>query len=72
MTVHRHHNLDAAITPGRDLSVSAGIDLRRCWTCRTIRPRAAMRWRSRERGPRWNPRQLRVLCCPDCLDAAGG
>jgi hypothetical protein len=49
-------------------SDSSSDDIRSCWACRTTWPRAAMQWRSREHGPRWNPRHLRVLCCPRCVD----
>jgi hypothetical protein len=55
----------AAPIPNR--SESSSVDMRCCWVCRTTWPRAVMHWRSREHGPRWNPRQLRVLCCPVCL-----
>jgi hypothetical protein len=51
-------------------SAPSSDDLRCCWVCRTTWPRAAMHWRSRALGPRWNPRQLRVLCCPNCLPNA--
>jgi hypothetical protein len=57
-----------ALIPSR--SMPSDVDLRCCWVCRTTWPRADMRWRSRAHGPRWNPRQLRVLCCPDCLGNA--
>lgn len=43
-------------------------DLRRCWGCRNLWPRAAMRWGSVTEGPLWYPRAVRVLRCPDCLD----
>jgi hypothetical protein len=42
-------------------------DLRRCWGCRNLWPRASMRWGSVTEGPLWYPRAVRVLRCPDCL-----
>ena len=47
--------------------VSAGADVRRCWGCRKLWPRTAMRWGAVNEGPLWNPRVVRVLRCPDCL-----
>ena len=47
--------------------LDAGADLRRCWGCRQLWPRAAMRWGSVNEGPVWYPRSVRVLRCPDCL-----
>jgi hypothetical protein len=43
------------------------LDLRRCWGCRNLWPRTAMRWGSVTEGPLWYPRAVRVLRCPDCL-----
>jgi len=42
-------------------------DLRRCWGCRNLWPRASMRWGAVNEGPLWYPRAIRVLRCPDCL-----
>lgn len=42
-------------------------DLRRCWGCRNLWPRASMRWGAVTEGPLWYPRAIRVLRCPDCL-----
>ena len=46
----------------------ASADVRRCWGCRKLWPRTAMRWGAIHEGPLWNPRPVRVLRCPDCLD----
>lgn len=39
----------------------------RCFECRRLWPRTAMRWGTRPAGPVWFPRIIRVLRCPDCL-----
>ena len=49
------------------LSAQSDVDLRRCWGCRNLWPRTAMRWGSVTEGPLWYPRAVRVLRCPDCL-----
>jgi hypothetical protein len=49
------------------LSAHSDVDLRRCWGCRNLWPRTAMRWGSVTEGPLWYPRAVRVLRCPDCL-----
>jgi hypothetical protein len=46
----------------------ASADVRRCWGCRKLWPRSAMRWGAVNEGPLWNPRPVRVLRCPDCLE----
>ncbi len=52
-----------------DLQVmNGGGDVRRCWGCRNLWPRASMRWGSVTEGPLWYPRAVRVLRCPDCLE----
>lgn len=43
-------------------------DVRRCWGCRKLWPRTAMRWGAVTEGPLWYPRTIRVLRCPDCLE----
>ena len=48
-------------------ALGATSDVRRCWGCRKLWPRAAMRWGSVSEGPIWYPRTVRVLRCPDCL-----
>jgi hypothetical protein len=49
------------------LNAQSDVDLRRCWGCRNLWPRTAMRWGSVTEGPLWYPRAVRVLRCPDCL-----
>ena len=44
-------------------------DARRCWGCRRLWPRAAMRWGTVHAGPVWYPRSVRVLRCGECLAA---
>jgi hypothetical protein len=39
----------------------------RCFECRQLWPRHAMRWGARPSGPVWFPRTVRVQRCPDCL-----
>ncbi len=41
----------------------------RCFECRRVWPRSAMRWGERPAGPLWFARTVRVLRCPDCLPA---
>ena len=59
--------LAAPSDPGDLYILPAGTDVRRCWGCRKLRPRAAMRWGSVNEGPIWYPRVVRVLRCADCL-----
>jgi hypothetical protein len=47
--------------------MGASADVRRCWGCRNLWPRTAMRWGSVTEGPLFFPRTVRVLRCPDCL-----
>jgi hypothetical protein len=47
--------------------MGASADVRRCWGCRKLWPRTAMRWGSVTEGPLFFPRTVRVLRCPDCL-----
>ena len=41
----------------------------RCFECRQVWPRTAMRWGDRPTGPDWLSRRVRVWRCPDCLPA---
>jgi hypothetical protein len=41
----------------------------RCFECRQLWPRHAMRWATRPSGPVWYPPTVRVQRCPDCLPA---
>jgi hypothetical protein len=47
-----------------------GADLRRCWGCRRLHERSAMRWGRVPRGavcdPLWHPQRMRVLWCEIC------
>jgi hypothetical protein len=43
-------------------------DTRRCWGCRRLWPRTAMRWGFITEGALWNPRRVKVLRCADCLE----
>ena len=52
-----------------DTTSTAAEDLRRCWGCRDVRPRATLRWSrvtATAGGIRY-VRTVRVLRCPDCL-----
>ncbi len=54
---------------GNDLHLmQAAADVRRCWGCRRLWPRTAMRWGIVKEGALWNPRVVKVLRCADCLD----
>ena len=57
----------AGIGATAESAETQSADLRRCWGCRNLWPRAAMRWGSVTEGPLWYPRAVRVLRCPDCL-----
>jgi hypothetical protein len=59
--------LGFAVESGAASVAPASVDLRRCWGCRNLWPRTAMRWGSVTEGPLWYPRAVRVLRCPDCL-----
>lgn len=62
------HDGMGAVAERRDPAVPAyDADLRRCWGCRNLWPRASMRWGSVTEGPLWYARAVRVLRCPDCL-----
>ena len=39
-----------------------------CYECRRSLPRTAMRWGVRASGPVWNPVNVRVYRCADCLN----
>ncbi len=54
-------------TAAGTMDAHGGADVRRCWGCRNLWPRASMRWGSVNAGPLWYPRAVRVLRCPDCL-----
>ncbi len=62
------HDVVGIVAEPHDSAVAAQTpDLRRCWGCRNLWPRASMRWGSVTEGPLWYPRAVRVLRCPDCL-----
>jgi hypothetical protein len=67
MSLDQRTHVGIAEEPGVAHSVQSGVDLRRCWGCRNLWPRTAMRWGSVTEGPLWYPRAVRVLRCPDCL-----
>ena len=60
--LHEH-----ARTPA-DAAHPPDADDRRCWTCRALRPRAALRWGNVDPAAPalWHARAARVLRCPDC------
>jgi hypothetical protein len=41
----------------------------RCVECGQVWPRESMRWGSRPAEPAWFARKVRVLRCPDCIEA---
>lgn len=51
------------------VAADAADDVRRCFGCRRLWPRAAMRWGTVHAGPVWYPRSVRVLRCEECLAA---
>ena len=64
-SVERYADVSAELDNTELMSASA--DVRRCWGCRQLWPRTAMRWGSVTEGPLFFPRTVRVLRCPDCL-----
>lgn len=67
MSLEEHAGVGAIAEPDDLEALARQFDLRRCWGCRNLWPRAAMRWGSVTEGPLWYPRAVRVLRCPDCL-----
>ena len=58
--------LESLTRPDR---LAAAAETVRCFECRQVWPRTAMRWGMRPTGPAWLSRRVRVLRCPDCLPA---
>ncbi|MGH2604337.1 MAG: hypothetical protein ACRDJ9_33730 [Dehalococcoidia bacterium] len=67
MSLDHPTRINITAVPDDGQGIEPGIDLRRCWGCRNLWPRSAMRWGSVTEGPLWYPRAVRVLRCPDCL-----
>jgi hypothetical protein len=55
-------------TDGDEAAREAGTEEPlRCFACRRLWPRTAMRWVLRPAGPVWFPPTVRVLRCPECV-----
>ena len=67
MGLDQHTSIGVSAEADDLQGAGTNADLRRCWGCRNLWPRAAMRWGSVTEGPLWYPRAVRVLRCPDCL-----
>lgn len=68
MSLEEHAGTGTIATSDEELrAIARSVDVRRCWGCRNLWPRGAMRWGSVTEGPLWYPRVVRVLRCPDCL-----